>query len=241
MQISNLIKDNILSFGIEYGNCFGTYSSMDESIAINRKNTINTFLNKKNIIIDESRELKNNILNRKIHFIPNEDIKLYDMVSRFLIITNSDKPAMINGILISNKGSDQYHQYPVEDAKIPINENFHLEFKNKNNILQKNFNDLIYIRDTKESKDGRKQWILHHRLIAKSDQELKLVFCTRFYNKTQNIIDGLCPRYIKKKLFRIRETTHPNSPIMSISQTKLNKNEKMEINTSITLSNEIYY
>ena len=87
MQISNLIKDNILSFGIEYGNCYGTYSSMDKSIAIKRKNNLKTFLNKKNINIDESRELKNNILNRKILFIPNEDIKLYDMVSRFLIIT----------------------------------------------------------------------------------------------------------------------------------------------------------
>ena len=120
MDIRDLIKEKIISFGYEYGNTSGTYSKMDQNIEIFESKIINTELDNKEIIINEKRKIFNNQLNRKLSFKPNNTIELYDLVSRFVITTNSSKPAKINNQLIDHKESEKYYQFPVKEAIIPL-------------------------------------------------------------------------------------------------------------------------
>ncbi len=241
MNLEELIKNKILFFGFEFGNCYGTYSDLDSSTNIAKEQTSLASLNNKVLKIKEKRLLKNNKIERNLIFTPKSTINLYDMVSRFIIHTNCSKPAMINNTLVDHKQSEKYYQYPVREAFIPINEKYSLKFENINYNINKNFDDVIYIRDAKQKETSKKIWILHHRLISNYDKDLKIILCTRFFNGKINMIDKIFPKYIKKKLFRIRETNYQNSPIMSLKETKLDKHHSHHLNTTIEICNERYY
>jgi len=240
MKIENLIENGLISIGQEYGDSYGTYSKMEDPFKIRNDNVKKTSLNGNEILIREKREFSNNKLIRDLSFYQDKDIKLYDMVSRFVIRTKSAKPAKINNKLISHCNSENYYQYPAKEAFIPINDKFSFRFTNKT-FDNYGFDNVMYIRDAKSKLKSEKQWILHHRLISKPENELSLIFCTSFLKGKVKIIDNLCPKFIKKKLFRIREKSYPNFPIMAISLTKMVKEFSYSINTSISVTDERYY
>ena len=240
MKIENLIKNNQLKLGVEYGNKYGTFNgSKDKRLFLNNPNgefgLESNFLDNKKVFIRDKRECSDKVLKRKLSICPENNIYLYDFVSRFIIKTTSNKPAKINSRFITHRSRNLYYQEEAKFASIPIDEDNYVTFKNLNQYKHKGFDEVIYIRDEKIEDGKYFVWIIHHRLISNSKNNV-LIGCNRFY-KGEIIMHKILPNFFKNPLYRIREKSLKNFPFMVINESNISNEMKLDIETVIEIEN----
>lgn len=220
------ININNLNYGTEFGNSLGFFSSNRTFPSIyltNKNNTINYLgkIGSNEIRISELFDFEEKYISRTVTFTSETGIKIFDFVSRFVIIDSSGKrSATINGESISHRSSNLYYQKPAGNVLVPIGENSWLEFSGSQYGMPcQGFEHVFYVRDESTSQSGNK-WIVHHRIVATEQAEyFVLRGCNpKFEGPAPKWLNSKVPSWLHRKLFRIRERKFPNFPIMTVAE-----------------------
>lgn len=231
-MLINFIMEKLLSCDVEYGNATAFYSATKTKTlpySLERLSNDEAFEYEWNgVLVKTDVHLKDEIalhepqvLSRRLSFYASQNSCLFDMVSRFVVISYNDRPAKIAGREFKHQCANLYRQYAVKSGvRVPIGSCNYLEFESLNANVPDGFQEVFYIRDESKNADEHR-WIVHHRLIVDpSVSELILRSCNpRFEGPL--IGQGYLPRWFKRLFFRIRESKYPNLPIMTIGEVDL--------------------
>lgn len=236
------IEQDFLSLDIEFGNAAGFFSGHKQAICSNdiylenfeRKFIAN--IQNADLEITEKFKINNDILNRSVVYSARNELKLFDLVSRFVVLSNN-RPAYIADKSIFHSCSNIYYQYPVKKVRVPLGDSNWLDFSDNNSPDFSLFDSVFYVRD-EGVHNGMKKWIVHHRKIVKPELAKLIVRCCNPKFEGELPFQFFIPKIIKKKLFRIRELYYPNFPIMAIGEVSLSCDFKTEINTTIHVFND---
>lgn len=242
-MLNQFISTGELAIDIEFGNQHGFFSGTRDGVCdkeIYCKKVIDRSFDVDNCVakgkIKESINIKSDSLFRELDIHSMQDSYLFDFVSRFVVLSNN-RSAYISDVEIKHSNTNIYYQYSDDKAvKVPLGDDYWLEFFNKGSSIDEYFDNVFYVRDESQS-DGRYKWIVHHRKIVKPEySELILRGCNP---RIEGVIpyQNYLPRFIKKALFRIREKKYPNFPLMAVGVVNV-KNEHLNIKTELRLSDD---
>ena len=239
-MIKELIKKKIIYCDVEFGNSRNFFSGVKTGVL--EKDWSNNFIEfsfrscivDADILVFENREVKNEIFYRNVKFKVDEDSKIFDFVSRFVVLSD-DRPAYIDNIEINHSCSNLYYQYPAKEAIVPIGFDKYLKFEEFNSNYSKFFDNVFYIRDEGVEKNGMKRWIFHHRLIVKKEYANLILRCCHPKFEGPLPFQMVIPSLIKKELFRIREKKFPNFPFMTVGERVVERGEIFELGTVLSL------
>ncbi|MFQ2235977.1 hypothetical protein ACK32R_09740 [Aeromonas dhakensis] len=187
-------------------------------------------------VTDRLEKVDDNAWHRELTFNTHAESHLFDFVSRFVVKTKSPI-AYINDVMVKHKCSNVYHQFLSTDmvVEVPIDEDHKLVFRELSASQEKYFNNVFYLRD-ESVENGTYKWIVHHRKIVKIEHaKLILRGCNP---KIEGVIpfQQFIPNFLKKPLFRIRESKYPSFPIMAVGIYNVNVSN-LKLTTEIRLVN----
>nr|ELR5228275.1 hypothetical protein [Providencia rettgeri] len=231
-----------ISYDIEYGNQYTFFSAsktIKEYSSLNKENFSFQFHSKiegaSGKIIDTCNQNGNYSILRNVTFHPDDDCYLFDLVSRFVIHTNIPTAYIANNE-VNHTNSNIYYQHASSQCtvEIPLDNEWKLVFREESASQEKFFNNVFYLRD-EANKNGVYRWVVHHRKIVNIDAaELIIRGCNPRFEGVLPF-NNIIPRFIKKSLFRIRETRYPNFPFMAVGIVHINL-PSLYLNTEIKLA-----
>jgi len=239
-MLNQFISTGELAIDIEFGNQHGFFSGSLDGVCSKEvycKKVTDRSFDVDNCIakgkVKELTNIKSGSLVRELVFNAEQDAFLYDLVSRFVVLSN-DRNAYISDMEIKHNNSNIYYQYLSDKSvKVPLGDSHWLEFSDLGSTVEPYFDNVFYIRDESQS-DGRYKWIVHHRKIVKPEYaELILRGCNP---RIEGVIphQKWIPRFIKNMLFRIREKKYPNFPLMAVGVVNV-KDNPLKLATEIRL------
>lgn len=239
-MLVDLIQRGELAPDIEFGNAAGTFSGHNRGIdgpdvygAAMRRAFEGHIPNAK-IKVEEWLNIDGRTGEHAVNFTPLEDSRLFDFVSRFVIISNM-RPATIGTHKISHSDTNIYYQYAVDRVQVPIGENGWVTFEDLGSTTSDGFEKVFYIRDERTLPDGRKRWIVHHRAITIRDRaQLILRGCNPRFDRALPMQRAI-PRALKLRLYRIRESERPNFPLMSIGEIIVLSGQSTSLRTKVSV------
>lgn len=241
-SFSEIIEKNLLQLDVEFGNAEGFFSASktDLQASIIKKNdkfsNYDAGICGANLSIGDLIDVKSNGLIRNVQFVPMRDSKLFDLVSRFVVISN-DRCARIAGNEVKHTCKNIYHQYKTDDVIVPVGTDNYLKFQGQNSKGHPSFETVFYIRDEGIEKDGMKRWIVHHRIIVDQNAANLIVRSCNPVLEGPLPMQWMIPALIKRKLFRIRERKLPNFPLMTVGEVLVKKYHTFNICTSVEFLN----
>ncbi|EMK6826650.1 hypothetical protein V9K20_003519, partial [Vibrio cholerae] len=187
-------------------------------------------------VSDKIDKVSDHVWHRNVTFRTYTNSHLFDFVSRY-VIRSSSPIAYINNELVKHECSNIYHQFFSSGltVEVPIDDNFNLIFREICSSQEDSFDNVFYLRD--ESIDnGKYKWIVHHRKIVKIEQaKLILRSCNPRFEGVLPF-QHFVPQFLKKPLFRIRESKYPCCPIMAVGVVDVD-NVDFNLTTEIRLVN----
>lgn len=241
-MIKTFIQDRLIQLDIEFGNAAGFFSGSKQGICIG-KDYENSLVRKFTAdITDAKLEIEEKCFSseckiiRSIKFTAISESQLYDMVSRYVVLSN-DRPAYIAGKKITHACSNIYHQFPVKEAKVPLGDAHWLKFSDDGSSEHPAFDSVFYVRD-ESIENGMKRWIVHHRKIVKPDIARLIVRSCNPRFEGALPAQRLIPQFIKRELFRIRESRYPSFPLMAVGEVSLSNGCVTEINTLMQIAHD---
>ncbi|MDO6527450.1 hypothetical protein Q4519_17355 [Motilimonas sp. 1_MG-2023] len=231
----------IVSIDVEYGNSESFYSASRNNHNVDIANLPVTEKKWNGTLVKTSIELFDSYIDiqsgikRRLNFTAKDDSLLFDMVSRFVIETECDEPAMIAGQLISHKSSNIYYQFPENEVvEIPLTNNRKVVISTEPTSVPNGFDAVIYLRDEKRI-GNTVRWIVHHRLIANKNKANLIMRCCN--PRMEGVIKGqkFIPKFIKSLFYRIREAHFPNFPVMSVGEVLLPKGGAVSLITKVVI------
>jgi hypothetical protein len=233
------------NFDVEFGNSNGFYSGSrsgpytKKTLKDKRPVNLHGDLARTELgINDNLKELGESSVLRQTKFSFYGGSKIFDLVSRFVVTTGS-KSASINGRQITHCSSNIYHQYDVIDdsvVKIPV-QNGTLVFRPLKSSRLEGFRQVLYLRDERKE-DGNYVWIFHNRVIVIEDDATLILRCCHPIMEGVVPFERMIPRIVKKRFFRIRETTFPNCPFMVVGESTLSEGDCILLETRISLEGD---
>lgn len=237
-SIKSLLKSGLLKLDVEFGNSNGFFSATNAKKQFDELELgamkYQAGYQAANLSITDSISIKSNYFDRKLNFEIISKSHLYDLVSRYIILSN-DRSAEISGINIRHKNSNIYYQYCASKAIVPIGTDGYIQFSDLGTTQHPSFDNVFYIRDEATEINGMKRWIVHHRIIAKEDASNLIVRCCHPIFKGPFLAQSIIPNLLKRKLFRIREKRYPNFPVMTVGEVTLSPGQLFNIMTRIEL------
>lgn len=241
-SLHKILKSQVLSLDVEFGNAksffsaskagINSFDASQESQTLDYEGKIAGAQLKINDTLNfEEKELK-----RYTRFSTKIDSELFDFVSRFVVLSNYRK-AYIASVKIDHNCTNNYHQYSVNSAIVPIGTEGYLRFSNYNSASHPLFERVFYIRDESIESNGMRRWVVHHRLIVKEETTNLIIRCCHPRFEGPVPFQKIIPHAVKKKLYRIREMYNPNFPFMAVGESPVNSNEQLVIGTRIQLIN----
>jgi len=244
-SITELLKNKLLQLDLEFGDAEGFFSASKSGLHILISEQSEKSLNYEakirdtTISINDSTSNKGNELNRNTQFILKTDSNLFDLVSRFVVLSN-DRCARIAGNEIQHNCKNIYHQHSTNDVIVPAGTDDYLQFKDLNSTGHLNFKNVFYIRDEGIEKNGMKRWIVHHRMIVDQHAADLIVRCCHPILEGPLPLQRIIPAGMKRKLFRIRERKLPNFPLMAVGEVLVKKDYSFNIGTRVQILNDSY-
>lgn len=230
-------KDSLQS-GVEFGNADGFFSSP----AINycemesRRSAVSRYEIHRAHLEWADSLVVNGGITRRVDFSPLSNSELYDMVSRFIIYSDDDRPACISGKVVNHRSSNIYHQYDVPvEVRVPIGQYGYVSFSSAGAVVPPGFKEVLYLRD--EAKvSGRWRWIVHHRLIC--DEAVAKLVLRSCNPRLEGVIplENYIPDFFKRPFFRIRERRWPSCPLMAVGEVKIGGDEYAALSTNIVFA-----
>lgn len=242
-SIPHLLQSQMLQLDVEYGNAQGFFSASKSgrhSLPVTppaQSSEYNTKIPGVSIAIIDSSVATNIELTRSTRFKALQESRLFDLVSRFVVLSN-DRPARIAATEIWHSSKNIYHQYATTDVIVPIGTNGYLRFSDNASTGHPLFENVFYIRDEAVEKNGLKRWIVHHRMIVDPQSTNLIVRCCHPKLEGPLPLQSIIPHALKKLLFRIRERRLPNFPLMSVGESAVETSHTFDIRTRIQLTNE---
>jgi hypothetical protein len=237
------LKNNFLQCDTEFGNSNAFFSASKSGRSINSKYHLSDFkdyiaeIPGAALAVGEYRSFSDEKLERTISFKPLIDSNLYDLVSRFVVLSN-DRTAEITDKEVLHNSTNIYYQYKTTKAIVPIGLTDYLIFSDLNSICHPFFENVFYIRDEGIEGNGLKRWVVHHRMIVKPECATLIVRSCHPRFEGPLPLQGIIPKLLKKKLFRIREKKWPNFPLMAVGEVVIPNNYNTEIRTQVKLIHE---
>lgn len=237
----NILQEKLLKLDIEYGNARGFFSAdkcgirgldAEKEIQINN---YKTSIPGAAINITDSVDVVENNLVRSTKFEVQAGSKLFDMVSRFVVLSN-DRVARIEAKEIKHKSRNIYHQYSTNDVLVPVGLRGYLQFKDNGSAGHPLFENVFYIRDETVEQNGMRRWIVHHRMIVNQKTANLIVRCCHPMLEGPLPLQGIIPNALRKKLFRIRERKMPNFPFMAVGESIVSAKHDFDIRTFVKYS-----
>lgn len=244
----NPLFNNRLYLDVEYGNANSFYSgTKSKSLPYLKKNFFSNIhdcnydycwngkLQNTDITLNESLLVGNVNIERTLSFTMNDISHLFDMVSRFVVKSKTNKPASIDKYSYIHESNNLYYQFPASNSVIiPIDDNSSIKFEPLNSVVPKGFQEVFYIRD-EGTINGEFIWVVHHRLIVIPEQSNLILRCCN--PKIEGILplQNFLPRWFKKLFFRIREKRYPNFPIMTVGEVTLEKGDRASLSTKVSV------
>lgn len=139
-----------------------------------------------------------------------ENSRLMDAVLRFVLDKDQVKSAFIGSREITHQRRNRYHQYPLDQITLILNNGLVLSFQPIPSELPPGFKHVVYLRDESD------KWIMHIRALALDPSHYVLKGCTRWYNKpfplvVQRILLG--STWLRSRLLYVRERISQRIPI----------------------------
>jgi hypothetical protein len=243
-KVIDLIKNGFLTLDVEFGSAKGFFSGSNAGLSdplmyqCSLQRTMQGGIGPAHITISEDFEPNGITAERTLVFKPESDIALFDLVSRFIVLSDS-RPATIAGKIFRHTSSNIYHQFPVKSARVPIGRDRWLTIRDNGTPDLPGFEQVFYIRDERILASGMRRWIVHHRQIALLDAaELVIRGCNPRIEGPLPF-QWLFPRRLKEALFRVREVRFPNCPVMCVGEVSLPKGIAISLRTQIEVSGDI--
>ena len=243
VSITEYLKSHFLQLDVEFGNSHGYFSASKSGLHISCfeqdevSSEYDTKIPKSTIRIEDSVVIKKNELSRITSFITKTDSYLFDLVSRFVVLSD-DRCAKIAGCNIWHKCENIYHQYSTSDVLVPVGTEGYLKFQDVNSTGHTNFENVFYIRDEAVEVNGLKRWIVHHRMIVRQHAANLIIRCCHPVFDSPLPWQNIYPRALKRKLFRIREKKYPNFPFMAVGESAVSMGYVFDIGTKVVMQNE---
>ncbi len=240
-MINHLFSAGNLVLDVEFGNSHRFFSASKNNFLPNYENSesshVSAMIPAATLDITDTVKFETGQFTRDLSFLALERSYLFDAVSRFVVYSQSNRPAYIASKEIWHSNSNIYHQYPYAKPRLPIGDNEWITFGDNLSDLPSGFDNVFYIRDESHDEKGYR-WIVHHRFIAKIDSAHLIVRgCHPKFNKPFKL-QAIWPEWLKRKLYRIRESNYPFFPIQSVGEVSIPENKKFSIRTKIQVSNE---
>lgn len=242
-SIQGLLRSRLLRLDVEFGNAKGFFSAsksgaqpLDPSQPP-QTSEYEAGIPDAKLKINDSVIVADQNLTRNTIFSAKQDCDLFDLVSRFVVLSN-DRKARIANTEIQHSCKNIYHQHAVKGVTVPIGTNSFLQFTDFNTAGHPLFDRVFYVRDEAIESGGLKRWIVHHRLIVKQQTANLIVRCCHPKFEGPLPFQKIIPQALKEKLFRIREKQNPNFPFMAVGEVPLNANHQVDIRTRIQLVDE---
>ncbi len=231
-MINNLLNTGNLALGVEFGNSHNFFSALENNPLL-----MNAMIPAAKLDIIDTVKFETGQAIRDLSFLALDESFLFDAVSRFVVYSRSNRPAYIADQKIWHSNSNIYQQYSHSKPRIPIGDDDWITFEDNLSDYPAGFDNVFYVRDESCDEKGYK-WIIHHRFIAKIESaELIVRGCHPKFNKPFKF-QALWPAWLKRKLYRIRESDYPFFPIQSVGEVCIPENTKFFIRTKIQVTNE---
>lgn len=240
---ASLFEDGLLRLDIEFGNARTFFSGSKCRPELYSAGSLpsadyDAQIPGASLSIGDHVVVESSSLSRTLIAETRDDALLFDLVSRYVLIDQSrSRQASINGIAVGHACSNLYHQYPADVVRVPVGRDSWLEFTGSFiGDMPAHFEHVFYVRD-EAVVDGGNRWIVHHRMIATADAEvMTLRGCNRLLDgPVLSYINALVPRFIKRRLFRIRERELPHFPFMVVGENRIAAGTPLGLSTKVTL------
>ncbi|MCF6236975.1 MAG: hypothetical protein L3J70_11500 [Gammaproteobacteria bacterium] len=240
-MFNNLLVEGDLTLDVEFGNSYNFFSASKnnspQDYDYNEKLSINAMIPAAKFEITDSVAFKGAQGTRDLSFLALEKNYLFDAVSRFVVYSRNNRPAYIDNQKIGHNNSNFYYQYHHAKPQVPIGDDGWITFEDNFSNLPAGFDNVFYIRDEANTEKGYR-WIIHHRCIAKIESANLIVRgCHPRFNKPFKF-QSLWPKWLKRKLYRVRERDYPFFPIQSVGEVCIPGNTKISLRTKIQVINE---
>lgn len=241
-SIPDLLLSQMLRLDVEYGNAQGFFSASKNghpTLPVTqpaRSSEYDTRIPGAAIAITDSTVATNSELTRSTRFKTLQTCRLFDLVSRFVVLSN-DRAARIAATEVWHSSENIYHQYVTNDVVVPIGKHGYLRFFDDASTGHPLFENVFYIRDEVVEENGLKRWIVHHRMIVNRQNTNLIVRCCHPKFEGPLPFQSLIPHALKRRLFRIRERQLPNFPFMSVGESIVDSLHTFDIRTGIQLTN----
>lgn len=243
IMLTSVFHKDHLQFDVEYGNSISFYSGVKScslpysqvQIDSESQKRFKWFgeLEKTSLDLEEAWLKDGGEVVRNLKFKFKEDSYLYDMVSRFVVYSETPEAALIGRNFFSHRSSNIYYQFEnVNKVEIPYDGKSKIVFLSGKSEIPKGFKEVFYIRDEKKTEKGYK-WIVHHRLIV--DPLLANLILRCCHPKFEGVVafQDYFPDFLKRKFFRIRESKYPNFPFMTVGECMVSAGEIATIKTKV--------
>lgn len=162
-----------------------------------------------------------------------ENSRLMDAVVRFVLDKDQVKSAFIGPHEIIHQRQNRYHQYPLDQITLHLNNGLALSFQPIASVLPPGFNHVVYLRDEPD------KWILHIRALALDPSHYVLKGCTRWYNRpfpliVQRILLG--STWLRSRLLYVRERISQRIPVQVNGAADLPKGSIIQLAVQWTVS-----
>ena len=241
--VTDLLKSQLLRLDVEFGNAKGFFSASKSGIRslnappLPQTSEYDACIADASVKINDSIIVQAHELTRSTQFTAQQNSRLFDFVSRFVVLS-SDREATIDNKDIRHNCKNIYHQYPADSVIVPIGTEHFLHFTDDNTAGHPLFDRVFYVRDESIESNGMKRWIVHHRLIVKQHIAQLIVRCCHPNFEGPLPFQDLIPQALKNRLFRIRESQKPNFPFMAVGESPFSANHQVDIRTRIEVVNE---
>lgn len=240
-----VLHQRSLSLGIEYGNVHGFFSDAKAHPHAEAKafdggvRELTGDLRGASVRMEDRVQIDSDHLSRRLTFTMLDDARLYDLVSRFVVIDRSGvREGWINGQAVGHRARSVYHQFPASEAVVPVGHAHWLRARFRvEGELPPGMAHVAYIRDEASTHEGNR-WILHHRLIAlPHGDNLALRGCNpRFNRPVPAALNHRVPLALRRALYRIREARWPHAPIMAVAHARWRAGQQVTLVTDLCLS-----
>jgi hypothetical protein len=122
-----VLHQRSLSLGIEYGNVHGFFSDAKAHPHAEAKafdggvRELTGDLRGASVRMEDRVQIDSDHLSRRLTFTMLDDARLYDLVSRFVVIDRSGvREGWINGQAVGHRARSVYHQFPASEAVVPV-------------------------------------------------------------------------------------------------------------------------
>jgi len=242
--MARLLHEGDLLLDIEFGNVHGFFSAHREAGPFipddsGRSRTLTGRLTGASMRLHDSVQMTRATLSRDLSVSAVDRSETYDVVNRFVVIDRSaSRSAWIAGQLIQHRQQSRYHQFPAGRMVVPVGLDHWLIIDST--VVgnpPEGMQHLTYLRDEPSPGVGNR-WIVHQRLLAQPQRtSLHLRGCHPLYNEAfPKVVESLVPSVVKRRLYRIRETRCPNSPVMAVSHAVWATGTQLTLHTDIKLS-----